>query len=75
VHGQSQYWAVPVVYSSNPPAGILRPAATFLNYVCTINIIQYFPYFSCGCVDWIGLAQDRDRWRALVSAVMNRRVP
>jgi hypothetical protein len=29
----------------------------------------------CGCVDWIGLAQDRDRWRALVSVVMNLRVP
>jgi hypothetical protein len=29
----------------------------------------------CGCVDWIGLAQDRDRRRALVSAVMNLRVP
>jgi hypothetical protein len=28
-----------------------------------------------GDVDWIGLAQDRDRWRALVSAVMNLRVP
>jgi len=28
----------------------------------------------CGNVDWIGLAQDRDRWRTLVSAVMNLRV-
>jgi hypothetical protein len=26
-------------------------------------------------VDWIGLAQDRYRWRALVISVMNRRVP
>jgi len=29
----------------------------------------------CGYVDWIGLAQDRDGWRTLVSAVMNLRVP
>ena len=29
----------------------------------------------CGYMDWIGLAQDRDRWRPLVSAVMNLRVP
>jgi len=29
----------------------------------------------CGYVDWIGLVQDRDRWRTLVSAVMNLRVP
>ena len=29
----------------------------------------------CGYVDWIGLAQDRYRWRTLVSAVMNLRVP
>jgi hypothetical protein len=27
-----------------------------------------------GSVDWIGLAQDRDKWRALVNAVMNLRV-
>ena len=29
----------------------------------------------CGYMNWIGLAQDRDRWRRLVSAIMNLRVP
>jgi hypothetical protein len=29
----------------------------------------------CGGMDWIKLAQGRDRWRALVTAIMNLRVP
>jgi len=29
----------------------------------------------CGYMDWIGLAQDRDRWRTLVGTVMNLGVP
>jgi hypothetical protein len=29
----------------------------------------------CGGMDWIDLAEDRDRWRALVNTVMNRRAP
>jgi hypothetical protein len=28
-----------------------------------------------GGVDWIGVAQDRDKWRAVANAVMNLRVP
>jgi len=38
------------------------------------NIRMDLEEVGCGYVDWIGLAQDRDRWRTLVSAVMNLRV-
>ena len=39
------------------------------------NIRMDLQGVGCGHVDWIGLAQDRDGWRTLVSAVMNLRVP
>jgi len=39
------------------------------------NIRMDLKEVGCGYMDWIGLAKDRDRWRTLVSAVMNLRVP
>jgi len=39
------------------------------------NIRMDLQEVGCGYVDWIRLAQDRDRWRTLVSAVMNLGVP
>jgi hypothetical protein len=42
---------------------------------CVDNIKMDFLEIGWGDVDWIGLAQDRDKWRALVNAVMNLRVP
>jgi len=39
------------------------------------NIRMDLQGVGCGCMDWIGLAQDREGRRSLVSAVMNFRVP
>ena len=39
------------------------------------NIKMDLQKVGCGCIDWIELAQDRDRRRALVNAIMNLRVP
>jgi hypothetical protein len=39
------------------------------------NIRKDLLEVGCGYMDWIGLAQDKDRWRTLLSAVMNLSVP
>jgi len=39
------------------------------------NIRMDLQEVGCGYMDWIGLVQDRGKWRTLVSAVMNFRVP
>ena len=49
---------------------LLRPRRRLVD-----NIKMDVQEVGCGYMDWIGLAQDRERWRKLVSAVMNLRVP
>ena len=39
------------------------------------NIKMYLQEVGHGVMDWIELAQDKDRWRAIVNTVMNLRVP
>jgi len=39
------------------------------------NIKMNHEEVGCGGMDWLELAQDRDRWRELANAVMNLRVP
>jgi len=39
------------------------------------NIKMDLQEVGCGSMDWIGLAQDRDRWQAFANAVMNLQIP
>jgi hypothetical protein len=47
-----------------------RPRCRWVN-----NIRMDLVEVGWGVVDWIGLAKDRNRWRALVNSVLNLRVP
>jgi hypothetical protein len=39
------------------------------------NIIMDLQEVGCGGMDWINLAEDRDRWQVLLNVVMNLQVP
>ena len=62
------YRVLVVKPEGNRPLG--RPRRRWVD-----NISMDLQEVGCGYVDWIGLAQDRDRLWTLVSAVMNLRVP
>ena len=42
---------------------------------CENNIKMDLKEVGCGVMNWIDLAQDRDRWRKIVDAVMNLLLP
>ena len=66
--GEGVYRVLLVKSEGRRPQG--RPRRRWVD-----NIRKDLQEVGCGYMDWIGLLQDRDRWRTLVSAVMNLRVP
>jgi hypothetical protein len=65
--GRGVYWVLAGKPEGKRPLG--RPRSRWEDNM-KINLQE-----GCGGMDWIELAQDRDRWRALPNAVMNLRVP
>jgi len=59
-----------LVWKSEGRRALGRPRRRWVD-----NITMDHQEVGCGYIDWIGLAHERDRWRTLVSAVMNLRVP
>jgi hypothetical protein len=61
-------WAGHVAPEGRRPLG--RPRIK-----CVDNIMMDLEEVGWDSVDWIGLAQDRDKWRALAKTIINLRVP
>jgi hypothetical protein len=60
-------WVLVVKHDGKRPLGRLRRR-------WEDNIKMHLQELECGGMDWIELAEDRDRWRSPVNAVMNLRV-
>ena len=61
------YWVLVGKLEGKRPLG--RPRLRWVDNMMDLQVV------GCGYMDWIRLAQDRDRWCTVVSAVMNLRVP
>jgi hypothetical protein len=70
MNGEKRYAYRLLVRKPEGNRPIIRPRHRWVNNI-KMDLLEIG---WCG-VDWIGLAQDRDKWRAVVNAVMNLRVP